>query len=170
VVSQVANITVAKIETKPTARGSIFKIWDQSGNEYATFDGGVGNLAMQYLNKAAAITFTEKSKEKDGRVYTDRYLDSIEVAPEGAPISSRTPEGTADWDVIGFAEDAVCSVGRVPRVAAGGRGGPGREQHLQPGPAAGGARGVRHLHAGDSEPGRRPDSALLSDGGPDSSP
>lgn len=100
--SAAATITVQKVETKPTQRGSVFKVFDQAGNEYATFDAGIGNIAMQFSGKTASITYTEKSKEKDGRVYTDRYLDSIEAAPEGAPISSRTPEGGADWDIIGL--------------------------------------------------------------------
>lgn len=97
-----ATIQVQRVETKPTQRGSVFKVFDSQGTEYATFDAGLGNLAVQYSGKPAAITFTEKQHEKNGRVYTDRYLDSIEPAPEGAPIDSRKPDGSADWDIIGL--------------------------------------------------------------------
>lgn len=99
------TIKVAGVESKPIRNGesTVWKLKDQNGREYATFDGAVGNVAMGFAGKAATIVFTEKQKEKDGRTFTDYYLDSIEEAKADTPISNAdVVTGNTDWDLIGL--------------------------------------------------------------------
>lgn len=100
-----ATIQVAGVESKPIKNGesTVYKLKDQNGREYATFDAGLGNIALGFSGKAATILFTEKQKEKDGRTYTDYYLDSIEEAKPDTPISNAdVVTGNTDWDLIGL--------------------------------------------------------------------
>lgn len=97
--SQQATITVQKVEPKTSKAGKAFwKVYDTLNRDFASFDPGVGNHAMGLVGQNALITFDE---EQNGQ-YINRFLRSIEVAAADAPISSRTPDGAADWDVIGL--------------------------------------------------------------------
>jgi hypothetical protein len=75
-----ATVLIKKIEEKDGKRP--YKLIDGNSVEYATFKDDIIRPARELIDKTATITFTEKETEKDGRTYTNRYLDKVEAAPE----------------------------------------------------------------------------------------
>lgn len=94
-----ATVQVQEVKSKSVSNGkTIWELTDGNGKKYSTFKAELGNSALGFEGGPARIEYTEKTNEKNGTVYTNRYLESISAA---APPARGTPEyepAEVDWD------------------------------------------------------------------------
>ena len=95
-----ATVQVAEVTTKAVGAESktMWSLKDGNGTVYTTFVPGIGNAALQYEGMAALIEWTEKENHKDGRVYTNRYLETVQPAQQPKRGEPEYQEEEVDWD------------------------------------------------------------------------
>lgn len=96
--SETATVKVESVSTKQVNGKTLWELTDGNGKVYSTFVPGIGNAALGYVNGQALIEFRETTKEKDGRTFINRYLDSIHPAPEPAKGTPEYQPEEVDWD------------------------------------------------------------------------
>lgn len=93
-----ATVLVQSVNTKQVNGKTLWEIKDGNGKVYSTFKPELGNAAQGFEGGPARIEFTEKQNEKNGTVYTNRYLESIAAAQPPAKGSPEYEPGEVDWD------------------------------------------------------------------------
>lgn len=96
--SEQATIQVQSVGTKQVNGKTLWELTDGNGKVYTTFKPDLGNSAQGFEGGPARIEFIEKTKDVNGKTYTNRYLDSISAAQ---PPAKGTPEyqpEEVDWD------------------------------------------------------------------------
>lgn len=98
-----ATITIKGVETKEGVSQKtnkpwkLFKVKDEQGNFYSTFDQGMGHQAESSLGKVARIGYEQTEK---GRNLQSLHITNDTPAPQ--PVSTTSPDGQVDWDRIGL--------------------------------------------------------------------
>lgn len=72
-----------------TQSGDWFKISADPIGDLSTKKRDLAVVARELKGQTASIEFTERINEKDGRTYTNRYLDKIEPAASAAPFVTK---------------------------------------------------------------------------------
>jgi len=96
--SEQATVQVQEVKTKQVNGKTLWEVKDGNGLVYSTFKPDLGNSAQGFEGGPARIEFTEKQNEKNGTVYTNRYLDSISAAQPPAKGSPEYQQPEVDWD------------------------------------------------------------------------
>lgn len=100
-----STIVITDVETKEgtSAAGKpwkMFKLVDQGGNRYATFDGGLGQQA--FAAKGQQVEISYEITDKGNNLKTLRVTGNVAApAPAAAPPAAK-PNGDTDWDLIGL--------------------------------------------------------------------
>ncbi len=96
--SDTATIIVESIDEKHGDKdGRKWTKWslkDANGNWYSTFDSAVIAPARELTGKRAEVDYEVKGQFKN--------LSAVRAAAEDSAISARSPDGSADWDLIGL--------------------------------------------------------------------
>ena len=76
-----------------------FTVHAEGDAKFATFDAALANTANGAVGKWATVTFetTEYGNDLTGLV-----VDENQPEPGPEPVRDRTPDGNADWDMIGL--------------------------------------------------------------------
>lgn len=94
---------------------NIYKVTDSEGNDLGSCLDDVANAAKSFIGRRAQIVNEVERKEKDGKVYNNLQLRSVEPVPESqaevtpdlaetpmgphpAETESSPPPGVVDWD------------------------------------------------------------------------
>lgn len=98
-----AEIVVDSVEPKEGVSASgkawkLFRVKAASGASFSTFDGTIGSAAFGAVGRRARIKY--KTTEKGNDLVSFVVDESSEPAVE--PVRDRTPDGVADWDMIGL--------------------------------------------------------------------
>lgn len=99
------TITITAVERKEGVSQKTGKPWTKflihgDGSEYGTFDAALANVAFASVGKRANITWTPGTVE--GRNDLQSLIVDESSVPVVSPVSDRTPDGGADWDLIGL--------------------------------------------------------------------
>lgn len=86
--------SVLGVNGKSVNGKTIYEVAFSDGQTYATFKNDIADTAKRLQGQPAVIQVTEKTVTKNGNVYTNHYLDSIEPGA-GATPSGGTPQSIA---------------------------------------------------------------------------
>ena len=87
--------TVLAVNGKSVNGKTIYEMAFSDGQTYATFNNSVADAAKRLQNQPAVIQVTEKQKEKNGVVYTNYYLESVEPGEGAVQHAESTPAAIA---------------------------------------------------------------------------
>lgn len=75
---QTRTVGIRDVGIKNTSRGDLFQVTTADGTEYSTFNAGLGHQARQLIGRNVLLRFIEKTVDKDGRTFVNRYYEGAE--------------------------------------------------------------------------------------------
>ena len=77
-------------ESKAAGSGTIHKFSGADGKTYQTWKDDIADQAKPFLNAGpVVISFTAQQSNKNGRVFTDLYLDGVAAAGGNAQVAAQ---------------------------------------------------------------------------------